>query len=352
MASRRPSLSIVIPALNEAAFLPYLLQDLSWQKNMQFEVIVVDGGSTDETLDQCRQFAQTSSYPLTVIESETGRARQLNKGAALCSSDDILFLHADTRIRHGLLLHDAEKLLSRRRQQNNNPELCGHFPLRFFSQPGSTSNYYFYESKTYLNKPDCINGDQGFWIPKQYFYQLGCFDDSLPFMEDARLALKIAKDGNWITLPGHIETSARRFESEGFTKRQILNSFLCNFNAMGENDYFNRTRDIYKQQDQTSELQLRPFLKLTHHYMYNAGLKCAIHRWYSTGSYIASNAWQLAFAIDCRSNKKLGREPGASEITALEFYDKHLDRVANWPPVKALTGAITFIWFYSLFVLR
>lgn len=352
MTSQYPSLSIVIPALNEAAFLPYLLQDLSWQKNIQFEVIVVDGGSTDRTLEHCRQFAQTSPYRLILEESEKGRARQLNKGASLCASNDILFLHADTRIRNGQLLNDAKELLSQKRQRDNNPNLCGHFPLIFFSKPGSTNNYYFYESKTHLNKPDCINGDQGFWISKKYFYQLGTFDESLPFMEDARLALKIIKDNNWVTLPGHIETSARRFEAEGFTRRQLLNSFLCNFNAMGEDDYFKQTDDIYKQQDQTGELRLRPFLKLTHRYMYNAGIKRAIRRWYNTGSYIANNAWQLAFAFDCRKNEKQGLQPNASEISALEFYDKHLARVTHWPLVKAITGFITLIWFYSLFVLR
>lgn len=352
MTSQPPSLSVVIPALNEATFLPYLLQDLSWQKNIQFEVIIVDGGSTDQTLELCGEFEGNSPFTLTIIESEAGRARQLNKGAATCSANDILFLHADCRIRDGSLLFNAQKFLSRKRQQTNNPELCGHFPLKFLTTPGSVYNYYFYESKTHLNKADCINGDQGFWISKKYFTELGEFDESLPFMEDARLALKITNDANWITLPGRIETSARRFDVEGFTKRQILNSFLCNFNAMNEAAYFEKARDIYKQQDQTSKLQLRPFLKLTHRYMYNNGFKRAFHRWYETGAYIAGNAWQLAFAFDCRKNRKQGLEPNANETTALEFYDKHLSRYANWPVVKFLTALLTMIWFYSLFILR
>ena len=352
MTSRLPSLSIVIPALNEAAFLPYLLHDLSWQKNIQFEVIIVDGGSSDQTLEQCREFSNNSPYPVKIIESEAGRARQLNKGAAACKANDILFLHADCRIRNGSLLANAQKHLSRKRQQTNNQNLCGHFPLKFFSTPGNIKDYYFYESKTHLNKADCINGDQGFWIPKNYFLELGKFDESLPFMEDARLALKITNDANWITLPGRIETSARRFETEGFTKRQILNSFLCNFNAMDEADYFEKARDIYKQQNQASRLHLRPFLKLTHQYMYQNGLKQAFRRWYNTGTYIASNAWQLAFAFDCRKNRRLGLEPNADETTTLEFYDKHLSRFTSWPIVRFTTGALTIIWFYSLFILR
>ena len=352
MTSRRPDLSVVIPALNEAAHLPYLLQDLVWQKNIHFEVIVVDGGSTDATREKCHEFSANCSYDITIIDSEPGRATQLNRGAALCNADDLLFLHADSRIRNSSLLADAHRFLSHHRQKKNNPQLCGHFALKFLSSPGKLDDYYFYESKTHLNKPDCINGDQGFWINRDYFYQLGQFDDSLLYMEDARLAQKITDDHNWITLPGNIETSARRFEIEGFTKRQILNSFLCNFNAIGEKDYFKMAGDIYQQQDRTARLKLRPFLTATHRYMYKNGIRSALWRWYLTGSYIARNAWQLAFALDCLRNKKQGLTPNGNEASTLEFYDKHIARVTEWPVIRLLTGIITVIWFYSLFLLR
>lgn len=352
MATERPNLSVIIPTLNEASHLPRLLQDLNQQKNIQFEVIIVDGGSNDQTLSHCEDFKKTARHPVSVLESRPGRAIQLNKGAKTSATDDFLFLHADSRLRDSSLLANAQQYIYQYRHQQNNPNICGHFPLRFFSSPGQTSSYYFYESKTYLNKPDCINGDQGFWISRDYFNKLGQFDETLPYMEDARLAAKICKDNNWITLPGEIETSARRFEVEGFTNRQILNSFLCNFNAMNETQYFDLTREIYQQQDKTSKLRLRPFLKLTHRFMYSNGLKSALQRWYQTGSYIANNAWQLAFAIDCKRNKKLGMEPNASEVRALEFYENNLARAADWPVIRALIAMLTFVWFYSLFISR
>jgi len=352
MTIRHPDLSVVIPALNEADHLPYLLQDLSWQKNIQFEVIVVDGGSTDQTMRHCREFASNCSFDLTIAESEPGRAIQLNKGASMSVADDLLFLHADSRIRNSSLLANAHRFISRKREQNSNPCLCGHFPISFSLSPGNPKKYYFYESKTFLNKPDCINGDQGFWINKNYFNQLDRFDETLPYMEDARLAQKISADKNWITLPGKIETSGRRFETEGFINRQILNSFLCNFNAMGEAEYFEMANNVYNQQDKATQLRLRPFLKLTHRFMFHDGVKAAARRWYQTGSYIAANAWQLAFAIDCLKNKKQGLEPNAEDAVTLEFYDKHLARFTNWPLIRLITGISTIIWFYSLFVIR
>lgn len=352
MAPGLPTLAIVIPALNESAHLPYLLNDLGWQKNIQFEVIVVDGGSTDNTLEQCREFAKSSPYEFTFIETKPGRAHQMNKGAELGSADELLFLHADSRIREATLLSNAQKFLTQKRQHKNSSQISGHFPLKFLSAPGTTNNYYFYESKTYLNKADCVNGDQGFWITQEYFNELGKFDESLPYMEDAKLALKIANSNNWITLPGEIETSARRFETEGFTNRQILNSFLCNFNAMGEQDYFKLAGEVYKQQNLTQQLDLKPYLKLTHQYMNSGGLKAAFHRWYQTGAYISSNAWQLAFAYDCKKNKKQGLSPNANDTPLLKFYEKYIASAANWPIIKLLTGLFTIVWFYSLFLVR
>ncbi|WP_455201876.1 hypothetical protein, partial [Kaarinaea lacus] len=206
------------------------------------------------------------------------------------------------------------------------------------------------ERKSHLNRPDCINGDQGFWIAKEYFGQLGGYDESLPYMEDARLASKIFQTGHWITLPGEVETSTRRFEAEGFAKRQILNSFLCNFNAMGVNEFFQSAQEVYKSQNETRKLQLRPFLKLAHRQMNGQGLRIAIKRWYLTGAYIADNAWQLAFALDCRRNRKRGLPPGANDASLLAFYDHYISRATRWTVIRALTGIFTIIWFYSLFL--
>ncbi|WP_455221468.1 TIGR04283 family arsenosugar biosynthesis glycosyltransferase [Kaarinaea lacus] len=345
------SLSVIIPALNEAENLPRLLHDLSAQDAIQFETIVVDGGSTDDTRTLCENFTARQSIGLQVRSSPSGRGIQMNHGSKIASADDYLFLHADTRIQDPLLLFNAQQTINDARQQSSHNHIAGHFPLRFISQ-GSDHKYYFYECKTYLNRPDTINGDQGFWIAREYFESLGGFDGSLPYMEDARLALKIFATGQWITLPGKIETSARRFETEGFTKRQILNSFLCNFNHMGVNEFFASAIDAYRKQDKATKLQLRPFLKLAHQQICVNGFRIALRRWYQTGAYVASNAWQLAFALDCKRAKNQGLAPGTLQPRSLEFYDRHIARVTNWPIIKFITALFTIIWFYSLFLIR
>ena len=352
MAIQASSLSIVIPALNEAECLPKLLEDLSRQQNIQLDIVVVDGGSTDQTVTICKNFASANLLPLKLYNTAAGRGLQMNEGTKHCAASDFLFLHADTRINDPLLLSNAQRAINDARGNHCHLHVAGHFPVKFIDVNTETSAYYFYECKTYLNRPDCINGDQGFWISKEYFDWLGQFDESLPYMEDAKLALKIFHTGKWITLPGYIETSARRFEKEGFTKRQILNSFLCNFNAMGVNFFFQSALDVYKTQDHTQKLELRPFLQLAHQQMNGDGITFALKRWYQTGAYIANNAWQLAFALDCRRNRKHAIEPGIHKPSSLQFYDRHLARFAQWPIVKALTGLLTIFWFYSLFLTR
>ena len=351
MTPQSPSLSIIIPALNEAAHLPQLLTDLAQQQNIRFETIVVDGGSDDDTLQRCEPFTDQTLLCLTLLSSEPGRGRQMNRGANAAAANDYLFLHADTRIENPRLLNEAQQFLANTRRQQGNHRVAGHFPLRFTNETSAGNHYYFYESKTYLNRPDCINGDQGFWLTKDYFTWLGGFDESLPYMEDAKLAAKIFDSGHWITLPGEITTSARRFETEGFSRRQIINSFLCNFNAMGVNGFFQWALDAYRRQDKTGKLDMKPFLKLAHQQMNGDGFKTAIQRWYQTGAYIAGNAWQLAFALDCRRNRVQGLPPGNHNTHWLSFYDSHIASVANWPVIKAMTALLTVAWFYSLFIL-
>jgi rSAM/selenodomain-associated transferase 2 len=323
----QPSLSVIIPVLNEAEHLPKLLDDLSRQQHLQLETIVVDGGSHDGTLTACESFKNKTSLGLKTLSSEAGRGRQMNTGTRAAAADEYLFLHADTRIANTQLLKQAHQCMEKARRHHGHPRVAGHFPLRFVSATNSAV-YYFYECKTRLNRPDCINGDQGFWLAKDYFDGLGGFDESLPYMEDAKLAARIFNTGHWITLPGELTTSARRFETEGFARRQIINSFLCNFNAMGVDDFSQWALDAYRSQHKTGKLNMKPLLKLAHRQMNGDGIKVALQRWYQTGAYIA----------------------GHPDARWLSFYDRHLATMANWPVVKALTALITIIWFYSLFI--
>ncbi|MFY9724911.1 MAG: glycosyltransferase, partial [Bryobacteraceae bacterium] len=89
-----PTISIVIPVYNEEAAIGGLLDNLDGQKDA--EVIVADGGSTDRTAELVAQRA-------LLVRSATGRAAQMNAGAAAASGQTLLFLHADVRLADGAL---------------------------------------------------------------------------------------------------------------------------------------------------------------------------------------------------------------------------------------------------------
>ena len=85
-------LSIILPVLNEEVSLPDVLARLQTLRQHGHEVIVVDGGSRDNSLMLAQQAADK------VIVSQPGRALQMNNGAELATGDMLLFLHADTTL--------------------------------------------------------------------------------------------------------------------------------------------------------------------------------------------------------------------------------------------------------------
>ncbi len=342
-------LAVIIPALNEATSLPALITALGKQQNIHFEIIVADGGSSDETLAACRLTAEAAQVPFQGVSTPAGRAKQMNAGSRHAHADDLLFLHADTTIDNPRLLADAKAAMERVRKTRGDDDVAGHFGLYFIrNNHHHDAGYYFFEAKTRLNRRDCINGDQGFWLSQRYLQQLGGFDESLNFMEDARLAHKIFDHGHWVTLPGSVGTSARRFETEGLKQRQTLNAIICNFDRIGFHAFFDAAQSAYRQQEKTDALNLIPFLKIIHRLSFAEGLKQGARYWFDTGSYVAENCWQLAFQRDCRRNQAAGRSPGTGTFKTLETYDKQIAPLINSPPARVMTALLTLLWFYGL----
>ena len=85
-------ISIIIPVLNEAENLGRLIYALQPYRGRGHELIVVDGGSDDETV----QIAK----PLTdkLCQTAAGRSHQMNAGAIEASGEILWFLHADSQV--------------------------------------------------------------------------------------------------------------------------------------------------------------------------------------------------------------------------------------------------------------
>ena len=262
-SSKLPELSIIIPVLNESQQLAELLENLSRQQGVSYELLLVDGGSTDGSLAYLQQAALRGE--LQLFQSPAGRGRQLNLGARQAGSDWLLFLHADSRFAEPTALRDSlDSLLG-----TGSRRTAGHFALTFrFSHQKNSVAYYFYQWKARLGRAETIHGDQGFLLRRDFFFQVGPFREDLPVMEDTDFAERLRQQGSWLLLPAVVSTSARRFEVEGLWQRQLLSALLMCFRDVGWDAFFTAAPEVYRQQQQSDRLRLRPFFQLVRHFYY------------------------------------------------------------------------------------
>lgn len=337
-ADATPLLSIVIPTLNEAETLPLLAADLRSQQGITLEVLVGDGGSLDAT----RSVVDAAGWRF--VAAPRGRGAQMNAAARLARGDLLLFLHADSRLPDPLLLSQAVAELIEHERLHG--PTAGHFRLRFRRNTNNNRlGYRYIEAKTALNRANTTNGDQGFLLTRELFDRLGGFDQRLPFLEDQRLAERIRAQARWITLPGHLETSARRFETEGFHRRYLLMGIIMGMHAIGMETFFARAPGVYRAQAETGRLRLSPFFALIRSMIcHDWGLAGTVRVFHNLGRYLRENAWQPLFFVDVCLRPWLG--PDSSPL--LRLHDRWIARALNFRPVDALAGLLCFVWYLGL----
>jgi glycosyltransferase involved in cell wall biosynthesis len=97
-----PNATVIIPTLNSAAFLETALCSLAAQRGVTFEVVVVDGGSADGTIEILRR--HEAVLPLRWIsEADHGQADAINKGLRMSSGEIVSWLNADDALLPGAL---------------------------------------------------------------------------------------------------------------------------------------------------------------------------------------------------------------------------------------------------------
>jgi rSAM/selenodomain-associated transferase 2/rSAM/selenodomain-associated transferase 1 len=202
-------ISIIIPAINEADHIANTIESIG--PGNKKEVIVVDGGSHDDTMSIAK------SLGAKVITGTPPRARQMNQGAAQATGDVLVFLHADTRL--------PEKFEDVVFSSFKQPKMvAGAFELRMDSPtPGlriieRLANW----RSRYLKMP---YGDQAIFLSTKLFHELGGFLD-IPIMEDFELVRRLQKQGNIVTLPVPVFTSSRRWLKFGILKTTLINQLV------------------------------------------------------------------------------------------------------------------------------
>ncbi|MCD6269290.1 MAG: TIGR04283 family arsenosugar biosynthesis glycosyltransferase [Deltaproteobacteria bacterium] len=209
-------ISIIVPTLNEESSLTATI-NLA-QKSERIEIIVVDGGSSDQTLEIAH------SLQVKVVSSQAGRAGQMNAGAREARGDILLFLHADT-----LLPEGYDKCIHRILRDRS--VALGAFRLGIKAQGISFRIIEFGANlrSRYCNLP---YGDQAFFMRRQRFEQLGGFPE-ISLMEDFALVRQMKKLGRVALAPLAVQTSARRWQKEGILQTTVLNQLIVGAYMMG-----------------------------------------------------------------------------------------------------------------------
>ena len=183
-----------------------MLDHLQVYRNNGHEVIVVDGGSTDSTIDLAKPLVDR------VVGSDKGRAKQMNAGAEVAKSDVLLFLHADTVLPEGA----CELILS----SINNDYQWGRFNLRL-----SGEKILFRIIEFFINWRSRLfsiaTGDQAIFVKRNVFEALEGFPD-IPLMEDVAICKSLKRQSKPMCLNNTVTTSSRRWEQHGIFRTVFL----------------------------------------------------------------------------------------------------------------------------------
>lgn len=204
-----PYLSIVIPVLNEAKNIKATLR--STESDDCVEIVVVDGGSDDNTVEIVRNAGAK------VVLSPPGRARQLNRGAAEAHGEVYLFLHGDTRLPDGYARFV-------RRTMAQDDIVAGAFRLAIDS-PQKRLKWVAGAANLRSRLMRFPYGDQGIFLRSALFRELGGFPE-LPVMEDFCLVQSLRRQGLIHILDQQVVTSARRWLRLGVFRTTLINQLM------------------------------------------------------------------------------------------------------------------------------
>jgi len=200
-------LSIIIPCLNEAEGIARTLSALAPLRSRGAEVIVVDGGSRDGTVERAAAHADC------VFSAPRGRASQMNAGAARARGEILLFLHADTLLPESadaLIVEGLQRL--RRGWGRFDVAISGSHPLLRWVA-------WLMNARSRLT--GIATGDQAIFATRSLFTAAGGYPD-IALMEDIALCKRLKRFGPPLCLKHRLTASGRRWEKHGVVRTILL----------------------------------------------------------------------------------------------------------------------------------
>ena len=203
-------LSIVMPVLDEAAGIVARLQSLQPLRRQGVELIVVDGGSQDDTVSLAEPLADR------VVTTDRGRGRQMNAGAVCARGNTLLFLHADTVL--------PPAAMSAVRQALAGGAAWGRFDVRIVDGPAGVA-VVAWAMNLRSRITGIATGDQAMFCTREAFSAAGGFPE-IALMEDIVLSQRLRAISRPACLRQRVETSGRRWARHGLARTVLTRWWL------------------------------------------------------------------------------------------------------------------------------
>ena len=201
------TISLVLPVCNEARLIREQLQRLQCYRARGHEVIVIDGGSVDATVEQTKGLVDRCEA------SAVGRSNQMNHGASEAKGDILLFLHADTK----LPINADECICTALTAQDSR---WGWFDIRL-SKPQLAFRVVATMMNLRARFTSVSTGDQALFVERGLFQEVGGFPP-LALMEDIAISKVLRRRGSPARPVGLVTTSSRRWEENGLISTILL----------------------------------------------------------------------------------------------------------------------------------
>ncbi|SFT85932.1 transferase 2, rSAM/selenodomain-associated [Lishizhenia tianjinensis] len=201
-------LSIIIPTLNEEDNIEKLLGFLNGLQQTYVEIIVVDGGSKDSTVERAKAYKNVLCFDTQLMS----RAKQMNYGAEKASGEMLYFIHADVM---PLPSFYADILQAQKEGYD-----FGCYRFKFDKEHRALAfNAYF----TRFNRMFCRGGDQTMFITKTLFNKYEGFDTYYSIMEDFDFIRRVKKKEKFKIIPKSVVVSARKYDHNSYLKVNLIN---------------------------------------------------------------------------------------------------------------------------------
>ena len=201
-------LSVIIPTLNEEENIEQLIAHLKMNlATVDYEIIVADAGSTDDT----RKKAQQQNV-IVLNCLKMSRAYQMNEGARNAQGELLYFVHADSLPPKNFFKSIKEAL-----EQGYE---IGCFRFKF------DSDRWLLAVNSYCTRFDrimCRGGDQTLFILKNTFNRLGGYRNDYRIMEEYEFILRARKELKFKIIPRDVKVSARKYLNNSYLRVNFAN---------------------------------------------------------------------------------------------------------------------------------